>query len=239
MTNETILIRIQRLLDLASNNTNVNESAAAFAQAQKLLTRHNLDLATVAAATGIKQASEAIINSTEPLYTGQRVVLWKNNLAVELCEINACKMYISTTVVNNKKQISYRIVGTSSDVMVVRYFFNSIVEQIEMLSANALRSGLGQGKTFTNNFKHGAQQTVIERLQKMHEEVRAEYAQTAIVLVDNKIAEVEAWVKTNMNLGAPHPSHTTTSDSRGFALGKEAGKNVSLARGLDAGTKES
>lgn len=236
MVNDAILIRIQRLLTLASNpGASVNESAAAFAAAQKLLARYNLDLAQVEITTGVKQASENIVNSTEPLYSGQRVILWKSTLAIGLCNLNACQMYIATTFVDGEKEISYQVVGRSSDVALVRYFFNSIVSQIELLSSEALKRNLGRGKTFTNNFKHGASSTVIDRLNKTNQEVRAEYQSTALVLVDNKATEVASWVRLNMKLGYRNVNYTAAGDSRGFNLGRAEGERVALNRGLDNG----
>jgi hypothetical protein len=250
MASEATLKKIRNLLDLAQGTKNLNEAAVAFATAQQLLLKHNLTQAQVEATTGFKEADEAIVNSNDPLYVGQRVVLWKDYLANKLSELNSCKMYINTSYVpedprdrfsDNVKVISYRVVGRPSDVEMVRYFFNSIVTQIEYLSAAALKAGLGRGKTFTNNFKHGAAEVVVRRLQEMNQSVRAEHSQAygiaALVLVDQKAEAVEKWAEDHLKLKPRKITYQTAGDVQGYLAGRKAGEKVSLNKGMEAATK--
>lgn len=251
MASEATLKKIRNLLDLAQGTKNLNEAAVAFATAQQLLLKHNLTQAQVEATTGFKEADEAIVNSNDPLYVGQRVILWKSYLANQLSKLNSCKMYINTSYVpsdprdrfsDNVKAISYRVVGRSSDVEMVRYFFNSIVTQIEYLSAAALKSGQGRGKTFGNNFKHGATEVVVKRLQEMNQSVRAEHSQTygsaALVLVDQKAEAVEKWTEDHLKLEPGRKvAYQTAGDTQGYLAGRKAGEKVSLNKGMEAATK--
>ena len=247
MATEATLKKIRNLLDLASGTKNLNEAAVAFAMAQQLLLKHNLTQAQVEATTGFKEADEAIVNSTEPLYIGRRVILWKDSLANRLSELNSCKMYINhnyVTVGEEKiKVISYRVVGRPTDVEMVRYFFNSIITQIEWLSANALKIGLGRGKTFTNNFKHGAAEVVIKRLQEMNQSVRAEHSKAhgtaALVLVDQRAEAVEKWAEDNLKLKPRKIAYQTAADFSGYLAGRKAGEKVSLNKGMEATAKDS
>lgn len=240
MASEAIIEKIQYLLKLAQGNTNINEAAAAFAAAQQLLMKHNLDQAQVEAVTGLKSAGEKIVDDVKPLYVGRRVILWKDHLANSLSMLNSCKMYIHNAWKlvpgDVQKEISYRVIGRPSDVEMVRYFFNSIVTQIEQLSAEALRLGKGSGKTFTNNFKIAAGQVVVSRLREMNQNVREEHAKehgsAALVLVDQKAEAVEQWTKDNLELKPRSINYKTAADPDGYRAGREAGEKVSLNKGM-------
>ena len=231
MIDRSVLERIKKLLDLADKNPNENEAASAYAQAQKLLSRHKLDAAQVELLTGVPQTSEPIFNCSVPLYSGKRVIQWKCDLSASIAKLNDCKMYIG----NTREGIQFRLIGRQSDIDIVSYLFESIVAQIEMASASALARGNGHGKTFTNNFKHAATNEVIRRLMEAKNEVQTEFAKTngtaAMVLVNSRMDEVEQWQKKNLPLGK-RVVQGFRKDFDGWQQGKAAGQKVSLNPGL-------
>lgn len=223
----SLIEKVQKLLSL-SQSDNVNEAATAFAVAQKLIFQHNLDISQL---DEIQQPVESIVDSQIPLYTGKRVVHWKSHLAFGLAKLNSCTTYIS-----HFDGIAIRIVGHESNVELVRYFFNSIVSQIEFLSDQALKAGKGSGKTFTNNLKHSATITVIDRLSLVRKEFQQEHGSTAMVLVDQKATEVKMWVSKNLRL-KESVAMPYRPDANGWAAGVEAGKQVSLNKPLNSGNQ--
>ena len=92
--NYEIISKIQNLLNLSKNNINLNESAAAYKAAQKLLTRHKLTLADIQLKES-KHSNEPIEISDIPLYTGKRAITWKGCLADRIATANGCGVWWS------------------------------------------------------------------------------------------------------------------------------------------------
>lgn len=229
----SILGKIKKLVSLSKNNNSVAEAASAWARAQELLIKHKLSMAEVNAASATLDADEAIVEGASPLYSGERVVHWKSYLANVISQINGCKMFIRYS--RNPKQVRYAVVGTPSDIEIVRYLFDSIVSQIDFLCHQAMSFGYGTGKTYSNNFRFGAAQTVAERLQAVREQVRSEYkGSTALVLVDKQEAAVSAWVDKNVGKLSRGVSSNSRADNSAFNQGKAAGHKVALNKGLTA-----
>lgn len=226
--NQDLFKKIKGLLALSQNSTNAGESAAAAYAAQKLLEKHKLNLAEIELLTGAKQISEEILNCMTPLYSGKRIVAWKSDLAAVLAKFNSCKMYVG----NEIDRIEFRLIGRQSDIDIVRYMFCSIASQIEAASDQALHKGKGAGKTFTNNFKHAAMREVLRRLDEARNEARKKASTNAIVLVDNRMKEVEDWQQKNYSLKKGRPRVQTRRDTNGVLQGIIAGRNVSLNKGL-------
>lgn len=228
-----VLVKIQHLMKLAQAGTNANESASAFAQAQALLFKHKLEMSDVEKASAA--LNEEIIEGAKFLYEGKRAIAWKSRLAGGICQLNACRYYIKRT----RNGMKYAVVGRNSDIEVVHYLFNSIVEQIEIFSQDALNKCLIEGKTGSNNFKHAAAEKVISRLEETQRQIREEYkGTTALVFVDSKDAEVAKWVEKNLNLVYKSFGGHRGDDSAA-SLGRQAGGKVSLNKGMNgsSGTK--
>lgn len=226
-----VLDKVKRLIALSNNNTNVNESATAFAQAQAILSKHRLTMAEVDAASSAL-AGELISESSQPLYQGERVIHWKSYLAGEIAAENGCKVF-TRTFRNPVKIVKYVIVGRESDIQVVRYMFESIIEQIEFFVKLAMKSGEGSGKTFSNNFKYGAADTVVKRIKEANLKIRDEYKGTqALVLVDNRFNEVQRWVEKMVPNMKTSKAVSFREDRTGYYLGKQAGQKVSLNKEL-------
>lgn len=229
--NSKVLDIIRKLMKLAADKSNLNESTAAAAKAQALLSKHRLTMAEVEAASATLESGEPIHESASPLYEGERVIHWKLDLAVGLANLNACRVFVRNW--RDPKRIRYVVTGRESDIEIVRYFFSSISQQIEQLCKQCMAAGDGSGKTFSNNFKHGATETVLKRLKQADQEVKTEYrGSSALVLVERREAELESWMKSHYNLEtvASSPASYNVSARQ---LGKMAGHRVSLNRGIN------
>ena len=189
--NENILLKVKNLLELSKKNTNINESAAAYKAAQKLLTRHKLSMADVMAT---QDSRVEISQSNDPLYEGKRAIAWRGTLASGIAEVNDCFTYWGKIWSTRGYWLNYLyVVGTSEDVEIVRWLFNSVSNQIEIFCKAAMVAGLGKGKTYANNFKRGAVNTVISRLEEAKVEVEEEYeGSNALVLMQKYSAELES-----------------------------------------------
>ncbi len=219
---DAIISKINHLLNkTVDNGCSVAESASAAKIAQQLLTQYRLSYADLS----IK--SESIHKDDEPLYSGQRLISWKDSLACVLCEVNGCKAYS----LRNYKGASFRLVGRDSDIQIVRYFFNYLSTEVERLCKHAMQNGNGSGKTWSNNFKHGAVAAICERLKEGNKEVIEANDCQAIVKLSMKDDELKKWVKDNLKLGKP-PVRTMAYDLNGYGEGVAAGKKINLNKGI-------
>lgn len=220
--NENILDKVRKLLELSKNNTNINEANAALAQAQALMTKHRLSMFDL---------DKKIGDLTEvDLPQGKRNISWKSQLLNGICKNNNCK-----TIIMEGKGISYRIIGTETDIELVKFIYDTIVAQIEFHVSEALRNNLGTGKTFTNNFKLAAVQTVIQRMNEANKKVM-ESVTNAMVFVNTSQAKIASYVENNIGKLRPHKYAGGALDEDGWQLGTEAGRKVSWNKGI-AGSK--
>lgn len=235
---DNIVSRVQKLLALANNNSNVNEAAVAAAQAQRLIEQHNLDMAQLAADNGKDSISdEEIANDYTPLYEGKRAITWKGTLADVLARANNCRVFLQGG--------NIRIVGKTTGVELTRFLFNYVSAEVERLCETAIKSdredtGKAGAKTWANNFKLGAVTAVRDNLKIAQAETRAKYEGTqAMVLINNEAQAVEKWLGDNMKL-RNKAAHPVAGDHDARAAGYRAGKTIDLNRtGLGAGASSS
>ncbi len=225
MSDTKILDRIKKLITLANAKGNTNECANAFAQAQRLLMKHKLTMADLDSFTD--EADEPIEESDMELY-GKRIIGWKRYLANEVAKLNACRTFTRSGYGNAQ----HFIVGRASDVEVVNYIVTSVVSQIEYFCKKAMKNGEGSGKTFSNQFKFGAAETVVSRIRQANAEIKKEYQGTnALVLVNTRSAEVDAHMEENYKLRKA-PSYRVARDHSARDAGRAAGRKVSLSKGM-------
>lgn len=231
MTNisSAILDKITKLLALSKGTNSLGEQENAYAAAQRLLTEYNLSMADLELHS--QADKEEIEVNGEELYTGQRVIQWKSDLAANLCNLNNCRLMYRYAG-RYDRTVSFKIIGRPSDAAVVAYFFSHIAEQIERLSGIALKQ-YGGGKSFTNSFKLGAVDTVAKRLKEAQVQVYQEHqASAAMVLVNQRSAEIAQYMN---KLGLKNKQTTrSNTDALGWEKGKEAGHKVDLNKALNS-----
>lgn len=224
---KSVIAKANKLFALAENNSNPNEAANAAYQAQKLLEKHKLTRAAIAAASADEDEEDVIEHST-PLERVKRATWWKEFLAAAICSVNGCE---ALWVRESYSVKVLKIVGRSSDIEVVRWFYSSVVAQIEALCKGAMIAGQGRGKRWSNSFKQGATSTVINRLKAAKQEVRKEYQQTAaLVLVERREEDVKNWITKHRPGYTPKGSSRFSITKDAYSQGREAGNRVDLSR---------
>jgi hypothetical protein len=217
--------KIFGLLTLAKNNSNVNEAAAAFAQAQRLMTRHKISEADVfVSKPEIKK--EFIVKI---ICTVKNVISWKSFLCDEIAKLNVCRFWTGPN--KNSGETNFCIAGSEQDIVLVEYLFNSIVNQIEWLCEQARINKLGTGKSYYNSFKLGAVTTVVERLKQSQKEELTMASSSAMVIINRNNQDVVNFVhKLVPNLVTKNIKYRRIDE--GMEAGKQAGKRVLLNKGL-------
>jgi hypothetical protein len=221
---DKILDRIQKLLALATSD-NVNESAAAAAKAQELMTKYQIDQADLEAATPGAQG-ESIDN--DELFREKSRIHWKTSLAAGIAEANGCKVYTQgvRTLGSDKKVADVtRIVGTKTAVSTVRYMYAYLVREVDRL-ASANRDG--HDRTWLNSFRMGAVAVISTRLIQASKQVKQVASTNALAIIDKDKRRIE---DTLAALGLKQGTSAEIKDGGGFAAGAKAGQTVQLSSG--------
>lgn len=236
MPDDKILDRVRKLLELAHSD-NVNEAGNAAARAQELMSRHNISEAMLTPAGAPEEQPEEDL-----LFVAGAYQRWRGSLAVVMGEANQCLVF--------RTGPALRIVGRPSDVQTVRYLFVYVVREIERLCKFDADLRGNPGKTWCNNYKHGASNEVARRLRESAREARAAMRReadagdtlgsgTALVLVNNALAKldargaaVEAWrVKLELKKAK---SYSSALDETARLAGQRAGKSIDLSNAKGA-----
>lgn len=221
-----ILSKIQKLLNMTQENgASLQEAETAAAAAQRLMSQHRISMADLGTDNGEE------IHNKNFLYAGERVIKWKSWLGKVLCEVNGCKMYIHHLGNGRGAGIQFQVIGRNSDIQIVTYFFNYLCNEIERLCKIEKDRHAGYGKTWTNSFKLGAATSIVNRLKQANKEVRSEVTSTALVKVDMRDAQVEAWAK-KLKLRSSSKTVATNFDAEAYGSGVNAGNKIHLNKGM-------
>lgn len=174
-----------KLLRLSNNNSNPAEAAAAAAKAQELITRFNLTIDR-AALDGDQDSAQPLEDVADfehdPLTKGTKLDRWVQQLALAIATGNNVFVW--------RKGPHLCLVGRPSDVMTTRYLFSYLSREIERLAAGAC---VGCGRTYWNNYRIGAVETIANRLRQQHREtvdaLKREAANPhALMVIDTNLA---------------------------------------------------
>ncbi len=235
-TLEKAIDRVRKLLAL-SKSDNPNEAAQASARAQEILDRYELDAAMIESEVESGDAEledvEDFCKKDAPLKMAGKLPVWQSRLADSIARANGCRVYLQT--IRMKRTI--QIVGRASDVSKVRYLFAYLVREIDRLVSHA---GRGCGRTWCNNYRLGAVDTIGESLRAVHARVRDDVrsragnnpqalmvANTAIAKIAKRQTDTDAYVETHLNLTSGSTSYSRREDSA-YAKGQTAGRSISI-----------
>jgi len=220
--------KVIKLINLSKNNSNINEAAAAFAKAQKLITKYNLDKAKLLKSDGT--ISDSILK--ESLFSGRRKSKWKTNVALATAKANNCFVFSERDTQGN---FSLIIAGTKEDLYSTRYMFDSIINQLDIITKHFMslqNMGRAGAKRIANSFKLGATKVIYNKLVTAVEEVEEEYKGTqALTIVKNKLTQAEKWVKSSTDLVTVKQPQSTI-DRKAFAQGEQAGQRIQINKAI-------
>lgn len=227
-----IIERVKKLLAL-SQSSNINEASAAAAKAQELIERYRLDLASVQVENNEAEV-EIIEDDNQPLISSERGITWKRSLAQILARENNCKSWTDKKYIAGKLQTEIRLVGSKTNIEIVRYLFAYIVVEIERLCQ---KENVGKGKTWSNNFRMGAVFAIREKLEAKHKEIRKAYAGSqALVFMQKQELALEDFFKdleAKLNLKDVKLSlHRYNPD--GVNAGYRAGSSINMNSELNS-----
>jgi len=227
---QEILAKIKKLLNLANApSATEGEAAAAAGRAQALMTKYQIEDAMLDLEEN-KEEPENIRDWEDPLDSSNRLPSWRAQLAMAIAAVNSCKIY--------RNGPHLKIIGEQRDAQSVRYMYAFLTREITKLSMKYA----GNGRTWTNNWRHGVVDTLRMRLREAQKKAMEELYQehhstgTSLMVLDNAVAVVErrkaAVEVIGQKLGLRSRGGSKFwGDSGARAQGRQDGKRINLGGG--------
>ncbi len=212
---ENILDRIKKLLVLGTSS-NPNEAENAMAAAHALMQKHRISVAEIEMQTGIKQ--ENIIIDATPVFSAGRIPGWKSLLLHVISGHCGCASYKQRAF---KHETTLRLVGRNSDIEMAKYMFAFAMNELVRLSD---RHCAGKGHRYADSWLNGAVAGISNRLKREETNLKNECATTAMVLVDSRKQESDAFMRSQMNITQAKQSNSKLLGNA-FYHGKYVGEN--------------
>ena len=228
-----IIERVRRLLAL-SRSSNVHEASAAFAAAQKLITRHNLDQAELEAAQG--HGGDALVE-VSAVDMGQHKQAWKLIVLDGLAKANNCRAYSKRFPGGRTYGMLF---GTRRNCTTIQYLSAFVFDQIQKLWEEELerrRKEYGRSpRSFMaveldrlrDDFLCAAadevRSRVVDASKQAASEVETEGRGAALVLVTSELERLQAAYR---ELGVKS-NPTRYVEDETLAAGRAAGRRVKL-----------
>lgn len=228
MSQESIIEKVRSILERANHpNTPQAEAETAFALAQKLITKHNLDESALA----LNEETDDIVRDVIEIRGAW--ALRRLSVAGIVARANSVACYRSTLYEKNergfheKTGMTLHMFGTKSDIFATK----TIWQAVEMLGIRTIPKG---DRSFRNSWWHGFGAGIGQALEKAKREVVADIVReggSSLVLVDRaKRADNE--MRCSVTLKSAGASYARNRN--GYSAGRTAGSSFSsggLGRG--------
>lgn len=235
MTQENkILAKVKKLLAKAEGTDNPHEAEAFFVAAQKLIAEHRISQAELDA---VDQKGDEIGANEVSAFEFRLEGEWETQLAHVIIRTNGCEF------MRCKDDKRIEIFGTTEDVMLVKFLFETTRDTFRRLSKvmwrNNKDSEFTKKNQYIRSFLLGACAGLKEKITRMTAEVVQETgaSQYALVLA-NKVERARAYVIEHRNVRFSKSRTKVGSDSA-FGDGREVGRNHQLSRPLYGGNGSS
>ena len=221
-----IFEKCKKLLALAKDASNENESATAMRQLQKILAKHNLSMGEI-------ERDESEIEREDWTYSSGGV--WSRIIMYEICRLYFCEMVVGK---DRKKQVeTYTIIGSEINRLVALEMGQNAIKLINKL-ANKGAKEAGGGKIdykYRVSFRNGAAARIGERCRELIElaksgQLKDEDGTTLPSLVpvyEQQLSVVNDYIAQNMNTKARKVRGRSTNLSANKA-GQIAANKVKL-----------
>lgn len=244
MSLEKIVARINKLKALSQSN-NPHEAAAAAAEAQRLMTEHRIEEATLL--SGGEQDQPVVdVDVLQELRNDSRnrywVASWEGVLAGGVAQANGCRIYFTKRC--GKIPGALHIVGRQSDVQATRYLFTlfhrEVYQLAERWAAVELRCNPGlAARGVTTSFRLGCAAAISARLTLEEQASRKQLqaasalghtqASTALVVFNKALEKAEAYIEKRC--GTRKRQYSGPTNVGAFRAGMQAGQQVDLGHG--------
>lgn len=222
-----ILIRIQKLLSLGSNNDQTHEAEAAMKKAAELAEEHGLALSDVNQETGeVKN-----INRDSVSLTHQRHNCWSLPLAEIVGNCFDCRTIIVKNPFTDNKMV---FIGTSTDLEMAVWYYK-LIRLKTIRGASSEYTLVADQKMYGRGVIKTMRTRLEEMFKKVQEEIRTETT-TALILVKNDAVDKEV-KKQFPHLRSNTASYKMSGNMSAYKKGIKDGETMGLNRGNIEGNK--
>jgi hypothetical protein len=217
-SNDTILARVRKLLDVAEHpNTPAGEADAAAQAAERLIAKYAIDEAMLEAASATRSTPEVQTIVIDAPYATAKTVL--------ISAVAAAHGVRAITHSGNSP-VRVSLVGFTGDLQLVDLLYTSLLLQ----ATTSLRRQPATGRAFRRAFLIGFAGEVGRRLHTAREDAVASTgtASTALVLRDRDQAVEETMREKFPRLRS---ARLSVSDGRGLSAGRQSGATANLSTG--------
>lgn len=227
MVNQTLISKIEKLLEMGRRGGTEHESQIAMKKVHSLLAAHNLSMEDVENA---KEPDETV---GVELCTEQGIPRpYRRNIISGLCKLYFCKLVLNTRRSIKYGEKGYFIIGKPSNVIVVKHMAKYIID----LCDNLAKKEGGSDRHFRTSFKNGFGGRVFERCLDEIErakkgEVKDDAGKALILhpLYSKSDKEISTWIKNEWGgLGGTFGGRSRSRNAKGYNAGSAAGSKVSL-----------
>ena len=220
ITQDSIVEKVRSILDRANHpNTPREEAETAFAMAQKLITKYNLDESALADA----EAPESIEHET--IYIFGQYGKRRQSIAYRIAVRNSCAGYVSTAWKDSKKGFSVTIYGTKADIFATKVLWTAV----DAFISRSLPVG---DRTFRTSWLYGFENGISRALHKANNEAVAEHGGNSLVLVQ-RAERADKEMRATVKLRNVY-SRSRIGDGGGYNAGRASGQsfgNAGIGRG--------
>jgi hypothetical protein len=218
LDSEKVISRVKKLLQLASSD-NSHEAELATLKANQLLLKHNI----------------AQINSSDDEEVFVKQVLGTKKSSTKHQTIYELLKHFHVAPVFNytKGQVYLEVTGSKTSVEIAEYVATYLDEQLEEMWKETRKNNPDlKGIKARNSFFRGVATGYNEKIIKTKNEFNSD-ERKALVKVEQKLSE-----NIKLVYGKTSARYSSAgNDSTASALGREAGKNLSIHKGIKNGKK--
>ena len=219
----SIIEKVQKLLNLASSKDSPHEAELAARMADNLIQKYRISAQQLSDKDPNK-ASE-MCELTQPLYSYKRIITWRYKLAVAVSKHYGCFIFLKQ--LNGDKCLM--IAGTKEDVAIASTMYNWLVSTILSLS---MKNSKNKGKSYSNSYSLGVVRGIETQFLESREEVVSNYGEHALVKLDDKLNQAEKWLKSIYQMTKKSITSNINTDCDAFSSGAEDGYSLHLGKSL-------
>lgn len=232
--NQFIIDRVQKLINLSGDAAATpGESSVAMAKATEIMTKYMM---TEADLNKADEKHDPFIG--KKIYTKSHHEVWRRAL-VQAVNRSCGVFYLMYT-----SERCYEFFGRRSQVDVAEYMFVTFQAKILTAARKAYIAAYNDGSLATNRldfvyrFKEAAAIGYAEAVKNRQTQMAADNSCTALVVVDNSIAEARNWAKDHGSNWHTSRSYSVGAENQASALGADFGRKLSSEGALQGNSSK-
>lgn len=220
-----IIEKVSKLLRLA-NSTSANEAAVATAQANRLIDKYRISEIDLEMTSEVVEGPE---EDQDYVYQTGRLIPWKHHLLSILVKHYGLAYFNSAHYPEGRKVTRFKLIGRKSDMAIAKYMFTWLMTECQRLSDLHAK---GKGHVYVFSYCEGFVCGIEEQLKLSRAEIKKEASSAAMVKLDNRAVEANAFMRQQYNLRRGASSSHARIDGSGFSAGKEKGTSFHLGKAM-------